>query len=37
MIDNEKNKDSFEYGSLSFKGDVPHFDGDDDDAIDIVK
>lgn len=37
MIDNEKNKDSFKYGSLSFKGDVPHFDGDDDDAIDIVK
>lgn len=37
MIDNEKKKDSFEYGSLSFKGDVPHFDGDDDDAIDIVK
>ena len=37
MIDNEKNKDSFEYGSLSFKGDVPNFDGDDDDAIDIVK
>lgn len=37
MIDNEKNKDSFEYGSLSFKGDVPHFDGDDDDAIDIAK
>ena len=37
MIDNEKNKDSFEYGSLSFKGDVPLFAGDDDDAIDIVK
>lgn len=37
MIDNEKDKDFFDYGSLPVGGDPAYSDDDDDDAIDIVK